>query len=122
MQGGSVVFLQERGSAPRPLFRDATRSDIAGMIAFLLLAAAATAPATPLASAHDLIAGAEHAIRVNRIDQATVMATRALSAGAAGRDMDRLLADLAFAKGQYADALARYSALLKNEPLKSDYL
>ena len=93
------------------------------MIVLQLLAATiATAPAPPLNAAHDLIAGAEHAIHVNRLDQASVMASRALAAGAKGRDMDRLSADLAFAKGQFADALARYSALLKSEPRRSDYL
>ena len=93
------------------------------MIALQLLAAAVTVVPGPAPNnAHDLIAGAEHAIKVNRLEQAGVMAARALGSGASGRDMDRLLADLAFAKERYAEALARYRVLLKSEPANPDFL
>jgi Flp pilus assembly protein TadD len=94
------------------------------MIAVQLLAAA-IATATPAAApptAHQLIVGAEHAVQMNRLDQATVMASRALAAGGSGREMDRLLADLAFAKGKYPEALGRYEVLLKSDPLNPAFL
>jgi Flp pilus assembly protein TadD len=97
------------------------------MIASLLVAtavsaapAAATVP-TP-AAAHMLVVGAEHALRVSRLEQASVMAARALAAGASGFAMDRLLADLAFTKQKYPEALARYQALLRSKPLNPDLL
>ncbi len=84
------------------------------MIALLLLAAAASASSTVASpTAHRLIVGAEHALQVDRFDQADVMASRALAAGASGPAMDRLLADLAFAGRKYPEALVRYEALLK---------
>jgi Flp pilus assembly protein TadD len=93
------------------------------MIALQLLAAAvAVAPASATPTAHELVVGAEHALHVNRLDQATVMASRALAAGAAGVEMDRLLADLAFARGKYAEAGGRYDALLKADPLNPGLL
>lgn len=93
------------------------------MIALQLLAAAAvTSPPLATPTAHELIVGAEHAVHMNRLEQATVMASRALTAGGAGVEMDRLLADLAFAKGKYSEALARYNALLKGDPLNPGLL
>lgn len=93
------------------------------MIVLQLLAAAVTAAPAPLPSnAHQIIVGAEHAVRVNRLEQASAMAARALAAGGSGRDMDVLLADLALAKGKYAEALARFSALLKDEPANAEFL
>lgn len=85
------------------------------IVLHLLAAAVATtpAPASPPVTAQHIVAGAEHAIQVNRLEQATVMVSRAVAAGASGPDMDRLLADLDFAKGKYSVALARYEALLK---------
>ena len=88
------------------------------MIVFPLLAAAVlTTPHAASPTAHELIAGAEHAVHVNRLDQAALMASRALAAGASGSEMDRLLADLAFANAKYPEALTRYEALLKSDPL-----
>lgn len=93
------------------------------MIALQLLAAAvAAAPPSATPTAHELVVGAEHAVRVNRLDQATLMTSRALAAGASGVEMDRLLADLAFAKEKFADASARYDALLKADPLNPGLL
>jgi Flp pilus assembly protein TadD len=55
---------------------------------------------------------AAHALEAGRLDQARLMIARAVKAGAQGEAVDRLLADLAFASGDYAGALARYMALL----------
>jgi Flp pilus assembly protein TadD len=84
------------------------------MIPFLVLAAAvSTASATPLQNPRELVAGAEHAVRANRLDQATLMIARAVGAGAAGPELDRVIADLAYSSGKYDEALARYQSLLK---------
>lgn len=87
------------------------------MILQLLVAASvSTAPAAPAPSAHELLAGARHAVRVNRLDQASVMISRAVQAGATGPELDRVLADLAYASDKYAEAISRYEALLKITP------
>ena len=44
------------------------------------------------------------------------MISRAVGAGASGPELDRVLADFAFASGKYAEALGRYEALLKASP------
>ena len=71
---------------------------------------AAPVPASP--SAHELIAGAGHALRENRLDQAALMISRAVAAGASGVELDRAVADFAYASGNYAEAITRYEALL----------
>jgi Flp pilus assembly protein TadD len=95
------------------------------MIPLLLIAAAvraapaATSPlvaALPQPSAHELLVGAEQALQADRLDQATMMVSRAMTAGASGAELDRVLADLAYASGKYVEALARYQALLKIAP------
>jgi Flp pilus assembly protein TadD len=95
------------------------------MIPLLLIAAAvraapaptsAPAPALAQPSAHELLVGAEQALQAERLDQATIMISRAMAAGASGAELDRALADLAYASGKYAEALARYQALLKLAP------
>ena len=87
------------------------------MIISLLLAATVTsAPAPQPLTVRNLIAGAEHAIRVDRLDQAKVMVSRAIAAGATGPDLDHALADLAYGLGRNAEALARYEELLKTAP------
>lgn len=83
----------------------------------LIAAAVAAAPPTTAPIVHQLVIGAEHAVQVNRLDQASLMASRALAAGASGPEMDRLLADLIFAKANYREAFGRYEALLKIDPL-----
>lgn len=91
------------------------------ILPLLALAAAASGP-SPQAAAQvpaatrDLINGAEHALRVGRIDQAKLMIERAISAGASGSDLDRALAELAYVSGKNAEASARYEALLKRLP------
>lgn len=77
--------------------------------------AAAPVPASP--SAHELLAGARHAVHANRLDQAALMVSRAVAAGASGPELDRVLADYAYASDNYAEALTRYEALLKSAPI-----
>lgn len=73
------------------------------------LAAATPLPQTPLAEA-------DHAIKAGRLDQARTMIAAAVSTGASGPAVDRLLADLAYAAGDNARALAGYSTLLVGTP------
>jgi tetratricopeptide (TPR) repeat protein len=78
------------------------------MIASLLIAAAvAAAPADPAT-----LSDAARAIEAGRLEQARTMIGRAAAAGAGGPQIDRLLADLAFASGKDAEALPRYQQLL----------
>ena len=90
------------------------------MIPLLLIAAAVSAAAPPVQparpSAHALLSGAEHAVRADRLDQASEMVSRAIAAGASGSELQRVLADLAYSSGKYAQALAGYEALLKIAP------
>ena len=75
------------------------------MLSLLLAALAAGAPG-------DGLAEARHAIEVGRLDQARTMIGAAIASGQRGEPIDRLMADLSFASGNNADALARYLALL----------
>lgn len=84
--------------------------------------AAATAAAPQGQSAQGLLNGAEHALRVGRLDQAKLMVARAVGAGASGIELDRALADLAYALGRNDEALARYESLLKTSPENQSYL
>ena len=78
------------------------------MIASLLIAAAvAAAPADPAT-----LSDAARAIEAGRLEQARTMIGRAVAAGGGGPQIDRLLADLAFASGKDAEALPRYRQLL----------
>ena len=88
------------------------------MILQLFAAAAVSTAPAPVSSAlvPQLLEGASHALHVNRLDQASLMIARAVAAGASGRQLDRVLADLAYAKGSYLDALTRYQMLLKLAP------
>jgi Flp pilus assembly protein TadD len=75
-----------------------------------LLASAALAAAEP--SASQSLAEASLALEAGRTEQARLMIGAAVKAGAQGSAVDRLLADLAFASGDYRGALPRYQALL----------
>jgi Flp pilus assembly protein TadD len=90
------------------------------MIFLLLLAlaaaASAPAPAPEAIATRDLINGAEHALRVGRVDQAKLMIERAVGAGASGPGLDRALAEFAYVSGKTAEASARYEALLTRFP------
>ncbi|MEO7240351.1 MAG: tetratricopeptide repeat protein [Sphingomicrobium sp.] len=80
------------------------------MLALLIAAAIASgAPGPPLAEA-------AHAIAAGRLDQARMMIANAVAAGASAASVERLLADLAFASGNSAEALARYEKLLAQKP------
>ena len=87
------------------------------ILPLLVAASVSTAPAAaPGPSAHELLVGARHAVKVNRLDQASVMISRAVAAGASGPELARVLADLAYASDNYPEALNRYEALLKVSP------
>jgi tetratricopeptide (TPR) repeat protein len=82
------------------------------MIASLIaVAIAASQPAVV-----DPIAEAQHAIKVGRFDEARAITAKAVALGAGGNALDRLLADLAFATGDDAPALARFEALMLKSP------
>ncbi|WP_338502749.1 hypothetical protein V6R86_05415 [Sphingomonas kaistensis] len=60
----------------------------------------------------DEVAEARHALRQGRPIQAREMVRKAMGEGASGPALDHLLADLAFAEGRWAEATARYQALI----------
>jgi tetratricopeptide (TPR) repeat protein len=88
---------------------------------FALVAAAASAPAT-VPDPHKLIGGAAQAIDSGRFVQARIMTGRAMSLGLRGAEVDRVLADLAFGEGRYAEAVIRYDALLLSNPANASLL
>lgn len=93
------------------------------MILGLALALALADPAQPAVTAPSVepasqvsLTEAGRAIAAGRLDQAKAMLAVAVGAGAKGEPVDRLLADLAFARGENARALDLYRALLANNP------
>lgn len=68
------------------------------------------APATPS------LVEAGRAIEAGRLDQARAMLGSAIAVGAKGEPVDRLLADLEYASGNYDRALGYYRALLATHP------
>jgi len=68
--------------------------------------------AAPLPSLGDI----EHAIDAGRLEQAKLMVARSVAAGMSGPQIDRILADLAFASNKYDEALIRYRQLLAAQP------
>lgn len=71
----------------------------------------APAPPQPVYS----LSEASHAIEAGRLEQARIMIANAVKAGATGPAVDRAMADLAYANGDYAKALPTYlRALLGN--------
>ena len=87
------------------------------MIAGLLIAAATVAsPPGVNAAPEALLKDANQALIAGRLDQARLMTVRAISEGARGGDVDRVLADLAFANSEYDEALSRYKTLLLTNP------
>src|SRR5262245_22216384 len=72
-------------------------------------------PSAPAASQISL-AEAGRAIAAGRLDQAKSILGTAIAAGAKGEPVDRLLADLALARGEFGQALAMYRQLLAAHP------
>jgi Flp pilus assembly protein TadD len=82
------------------------------------LIALSVAAATP-ERAPPALAEAEHAITAGRLEQARLMIGRAVASGVSGTQIDRLLADLAFATGNNEEAQQRYQKLLAADPANS---
>jgi Flp pilus assembly protein TadD len=86
----------------------------------LALALADPVPATPspqpAAPSAISLSEAGRAIAAGRLDQAKEMLGVAVAAGARGEPVDRLLADLAFARGENEAAFNLYKALLETHP------
>ena len=86
------------------------------MIGSFLIAASVAAASPPAAVAFSDI---DRALAAGRIEQARLMIGRAVAKGAKGPQVERLLADLAFASGKDEDALARYIQLSAANPKDS---
>lgn len=88
----------------------------------LLLALAEPAPAPAPAAdqgqpqSQISLSEAGRAIAAGRLDQAKSILSVAIAAGAKGEPVDRLLADLAYARAEYVQALGLYKALLADHP------
>ena len=83
------------------------------LTAIALASAGPPAAAAPQAQAPTFpLSEAAHAIEAGRLDQARQMIANAVKAGATGSEVDRLLADIAFMKGNYTSALPAYRTLL----------
>lgn len=91
---------------------------IFGLALLLALADPAAAEPAPAAAPNPAVSLSEagRAIAAGRLDQAKEMLGAAVAAGAKGEPVDRLLADLALARGEYGPALALYRALLGIHP------
>ena len=86
-------------------------------LALLLADPAAAAPIQAAEPAPQIsLAEAGRAISAGRLDQAKAILGTAIAAGAKGEPVDRLLADLALARGEYSQALAIYRQLLGGHP------
>lgn len=83
---------------------------------FPALIAAAVAAAVPEASNSQYLSAVARAIEAGRLDQARLMIGRAVASGAAGEQVERLMADLAYVSGKHDEALARYEQLLSKNP------
>jgi Flp pilus assembly protein TadD len=77
----------------------------------------AMSPPQPAAGLPSIsLSEAGRAIAAGRLDQARQLLGVAVAAGARGEPVDRLLADLAFARGEDERALNLYKALLESHP------
>ena len=86
-------------------------------LALLLADPIPAAPTSPPEYAPQIsLAEVGRAIGAGRLDQARSMLGTAIAAGAKGEPVDRLLADLAMARGEHAQALAIYRQLLTLHP------
>ena len=88
------------------------------MLGLLVFAAAIAAPAQGSAALNEI----EHAMAAGRVHQAKSMLAAAVAEGAKGPAVERLQADVAYASGFNAEALARYRALLQLHPNNAEIL
>ena len=86
---------------------------IAPVLLFLSAQAATPAATVPPAPA---LSDIEQAVSAGRLEQARLMAGRAITAGVKGPQLDKILADLAFASGKYDEAFVRYQQLFGIAP------
>jgi len=92
------------------------------MMGLLLLAVAAGNDAAPPSAAVPMVdvqvelREIAHAIEAGRYDQAKAMLGDAVARNAPGQDVGRLVGALAFARGDFADALNHYTLLLSTNP------
>ena len=89
---------------------------ILGIALALALAEPPALPAQEQPLAQLSLAEAGRAISAGRLDQAKAMLSAAVAAGAKGDPVDRLLADLALARGENEQALSFYRGLLATHP------
>ena len=76
----------------------------------------AVAVASTTVPSPTMLKEAEHALEAGRLDQARIMIGNAIKKGATGLEVDRLLAELAYASGDFPLALGRYEGLLQAQP------
>ena len=81
----------------------------------IALSAATAAPVAPQSAPRNL-ENARQAVAAGRLDQARLMIGKAVAEGAAGADVDHALADLAYASGNFSEALVRYEQMLVAAP------
>ena len=116
--------VRDRGPDHHARPRRRGQRHFAGKKRMSLLIAAALAAVAPASEPSQLaapaatpsLAEATHAIGAGRLEQAREMIAAAISAGASGEQVDRLLADFAFASGDNAGALAGYAKLFAAHP------
>ena len=84
----------------------------------LLLAVAVVAAEPPAVAAAPVqpLSEVAHAIEAGRLEQARLMIGNAMKAGVSSSALDRVVADLAYASGDYQAALPRYLKLLAANP------
>src|SRR5690348_492606 len=91
------------------------------MIFALVLALASTkasappaaAPIPPVVSSASLIRDADHAIAAGRLEEGRLLIGRAVAAGASGPSLERVLANLAYRKGNFQEAVSRSKHLMQ---------
>jgi len=87
---------------------------IAAALAAVAPASPPGQPAAPIAAPS--LAEASHALSAGRIEQARTMIAAAVAAGAAGEQIDRIIAELDFASGDNSQALAGFARLYAAHP------
>jgi Flp pilus assembly protein TadD len=83
---------------------------------FIFVIAASVAVQAPPAARPDgsILADASHAIKAGRLEEAKLIIARAIAQGFTGASIERLTADLAFASGNYPQALVGYQHLVRS--------